>query len=371
MNEARAWKGPILDGHVHMGDLGEREPLLGIMDATGADRMALVSIQDPRAGAGLGPSLVAKALHPDRFYVFAGPNHAQHLSGGAVVTPSLAAQAQRFARIGCDGMKLLEGKPTSRREVDVPITDPYFAEFWECVEGLGTPLIWHVGDPETFWDPARIPGWARDNQWGYGPEDVALEVLYTEVDAVLARHPRLRVAFAHFYFLSADLDRAGRFLDDHPTVSFDLAPGIEMLYNMSEEPVRAREFFIRYADRIVFGTDIWSGMALEEARHRAGMVHRWLITEDEFRVSPNADYLLGPPEDGIIRGMALPDDVLERVFCRNFERFAGVRPRPLDAAGAADVCDEIARAAQGLSGTPTSETQAGQAADRLRAVASD
>ncbi|HOS94881.1 MAG TPA: hypothetical protein PLQ54_16305, partial [Armatimonadota bacterium] len=22
MNEARAWKGPILDGHVHMGDLG-------------------------------------------------------------------------------------------------------------------------------------------------------------------------------------------------------------------------------------------------------------------------------------------------------------------------------------------------------------
>jgi len=366
VTDARVWSGPVLDGHVHMGEFREREPLLEIMDATGAGRMALVSIQEPRTGAGLGPSLAAKALHPDRLYVFAGPNHAQRLSDGAVVTPSLAEQARTFARIGCDGMKLLEGKPTSRQEMDVPITDPYFAEFWECVEELATPLVWHVGDPETFWDPARIPGWARDNKWGYGPDDVPLEQLYAEVDAVLAKHPRLRVAFAHFYFLSADLERAGRFLEDHPTVSFDLAPGIEMLYNTSEDPDGARDFFIRYAERIVFGTDIWSGMALNEARHRAGMVHRWLATDDEFRVSPDADYLLGPPEDGIIRGMALPHDVLELIFCSNFERFAGSQPRRLDSAGAADVCDGIARAAEELSGTPASETQAGRAARLLR-----
>ena len=42
------------------------------------------------------------------------------------------------------------------------------------------------------------------------------EELYAEVDEVLRRHPNLRVIFAHFYFLSADLPRAARFFDAHP-----------------------------------------------------------------------------------------------------------------------------------------------------------
>ena len=30
------------------------------------------------------------------------------------------------------------------------------------------PLIFHVNDPEEFWDPARVPGWAREQGWFYG-----------------------------------------------------------------------------------------------------------------------------------------------------------------------------------------------------------
>jgi predicted TIM-barrel fold metal-dependent hydrolase len=130
-----------------------------------------------------------KARHSDRFFVFAGLNHAEKLSAGRVRAPGLAEQVEGFVGMGCDGIKMIEGKPTSRQRMDVPVTDPYFAEYWACVEELGMPIVWHVNDPEEFWDPEKIPGWARERNWGYGPHDVQKEQLYAEVDEVLPDIP--------------------------------------------------------------------------------------------------------------------------------------------------------------------------------------
>ena len=85
--------------------------------------------------------------------------------------------------MGCDGIKMIEGKPTSRQRMDIPVTDPYFAEYWARVQALGLPIVWHVNDPEEFWDPERIPGWAKERNWGYGPGDVQKEQLYAEIAA--------------------------------------------------------------------------------------------------------------------------------------------------------------------------------------------
>lgn len=340
--------------------------MLAIREATGIEKMALVSIQNPAAGAGLPQSLYLKARHPDRFFVFAGLNHAEKLSGGKVKTPSLAEQVENFVRMGCDGIKMIEGKPTSRQRMNVPVTDPYFADYWARVEELGVPIVWHVNDPEEFWDPAKIPTWARERNWGYGPDDVQKEQLYAEVDEVLARHPRLKIIFAHFYFLSADLPRAARFFDEHPHVHFDLAPGIEMLYNISRDPEVGREFFIQYADRLVFGTDLASNLTVEEGRFRAGLVFRWLESADTFRVPEAADFLLGPPEDGIIRGMSLPDDALAPIYHDNFARLVGPEPKALDIGAAREECQRLAALAEALSGQPAAETEAAKVAQSLR-----
>ncbi|MGD9495297.1 MAG: amidohydrolase family protein [Armatimonadota bacterium] len=355
----------ITDCHVHVRGMDGAEALERICEATGIAAMNLVAIQTPVSGAGLPSALLAKARAPERFYVFAGLNHAGVLSEGAVAAPSLAEQVSVFERMGCDGIKMIEGKPTSRQRMDIPVTDDYFAQYWACVEGLGMPIVWHVNDPEEFWDPAAIPGWARERNWGYGPQDVQKEQLYAEVDEVLRRHPRLKIIFAHFYFLSADLPRAARFLDAHATVCFDLAPGIEMLYNISRDPDAGREFFIRYADRIVFGTDLSSGLNVAEAIARAGIVYRWLESDDEFRVPPEADFLLGPPEDGVIRGMSLPDEVLERIYQGNFARMVGVAPRPLDISAVAAHCEQLAQIAAAMSGADAGETEAAQVARLL------
>jgi len=348
----------IVDGHVHMRAAADEASMLAIREATGIQKMTLVAIQSPESGAGLPQALYMKARYPGQFYVFAGLNHAQQLSGGRVKTPSLAEQAQGFVDLGCDGIKMIEGKPTSRQRMDIPVTDPYFAEYWTRVEELGLPIVWHVNDPEEFWDPDRIPGWAKERDWGYGPGDVQKEQLYAEVDEVLARHPGLKIIFAHFYFLSADLERAARFLSEHPTVRFDLAPGVEMLYNLSRDPEASRAFFCEYADRIVFGTDLFSSLTVQEGRYRAGIVFRWLESEDTFHVPEGADFLLGAPEDGVIRGMSLPGDVLDRIYKGNFSAWAGTEPRALNLDRALAECERLAAAAEVLSGTPAADTEA-------------
>lgn len=355
----------IIDCHVHMGGIAGEEAMLNIREAAGIAKIGLVSIQNPASGAGLPQSLYMKAQHPKLFYVFAGLNHAQKLSEGRVKNLSLVEQAEEFVKMGCDGIKMIEGKPTSRQRMDIPVTDPYFADYWSCVEELGLPIIWHVNDPEEFWDPDKLPSWAKERNWGYGPDDVTKEQLYDEVDGVLAKNPNLKIIFAHFYFLSADLPRASRFFDDHPTVCFDLAPGIEMLYNCSNVPDASREFFTKYADRIVFGTDLASGLSIEAARARAGIVYRWLESEDSFRVPEEADFLLGAPEDGLIRGMSLSDDVLNKIYKNNFARIAGAEPCALNIGATIEACERLDAIAQALSSKPIGETEAKLVAKKL------
>jgi len=361
----------IIDCHVHMmGGLTREQALLEIREAAGIEQMNLVAIQDPAAGSGLPEAILMKALYPDRFYLFGGLNHAERLTEGRVTGPGLAEQVDLLVAIGCDGVKLIEGKPTSRQKLPVPLDDPYYDGCFARMAELGLPIVWHVNDPEEFWDPARLPAWARERNWGYGPEDVRKEQLYKEVDRVLNRHPDLRPIFAHFYFLSADLDRAAAFMDRNPNACFDLTPGIEMLYNISRDPGRGRRFFLRHADRIVFGTDIQATLTVEEGAIRAGIVYRWLETNDAFRIPAEADFLLGQPEDGQISGMSLPDDVLEAIYRENFIGFAGPTPKPVDADVAIGECRRLARVAEAMSGTPAAETPAAIVADRLIDLAS-
>jgi len=349
--------GSIIDSHVHfMGPIADEYNVLKVRDATGVDKIGFVSIQDPMSGMGLPQSLYMKAKYPGQFYVFAGLNHAAKLSDGKVSTLSLPDQVDEFVAIGCDGIKMIEGKPTSRQRMDIPVDAPYFADYWARVEELGLPITWHVNDPEEFWTPELLPQWAQEKGWGYGPDDVQKEALYAEVDSVLGRHPNLNIIFAHFYFLSADLPRASRFLDAHPTVGIDLTPGIEMLYNTSRDVDKAREFFIKYADRIYFGTDIFSSLSVEEGIGRAGIVYRWLESDDTFRIPTTVDMLLGKPEDGIVQGMALPDDVLKKIYGGNYRRIAGDTPKTLDVDGAIALCTRVGAIAQGMSGVKAEES---------------
>ncbi|MDI6829154.1 MAG: amidohydrolase family protein [Armatimonadota bacterium] len=355
----------MIDCHVHLRKLGGEEKLESIRNYIGANRMNIVCTFSREKVNTNYSAFVAKTKFPNSFYIFPALDHAAYFSDERLSTPSLAEQVDRLVAIGVDGIKMLENKPTHRKLVNKPIDGEYFHNYFARVEQLGIPILWHVADPEEFWNPELTPEWAKKQGWGYDETFVPKEQLYSEVENVLRRNPRLKIIFAHFYFLSADLPRLSSLFERFEGVHVDLAPGIELLYNLSKNPETTREFFIRYSDRILFGTDISDYETLEENRIRAGIVKRWLETNDLYRVPEGADFLLGPPEDGIMRGLELPANVLEKIYHLNFERLAGPKPRPLDCNLAAEECKRLANEISFINGVSPEQTEANRAAGIL------
>jgi len=300
-------------------------------------------------------SLVPDALHlkahfPDRVYVFGGLDISALFVAPEQAGAIFADYVDTLLALGCDGVKMIEGKPDMRKMLPIPPFDgEVYAPYWARLAERKVPLVFHLNDPEEFWDPARVPGWARERGWFYGDGSfIDNETQYVEVLNVLDRHPDLNVIFAHFFFLSAQLPRLAEYLERYPNMCVDLTPGIEMYYNFSAAPETTREFFLKYQDRIVYGTDIGAkallvtpeeGIELGESRTRATLVRTFLETEGEFWLPENG-FLFGQRETPL-RGIDLPRPALEHIYFKNFERMAGVRPRELDPAAIVAECERL------------------------------
>ncbi len=358
----------VVDCHVHLGGFDTLAELLAMRRSLGLDRLALMCIVNPRTGAGVADGLCAKAAADGALYCFGGLNHAGAVSGGTVAAPSFAEQVDALRAAGADGIKLIEGKPTCRKRLPYPLDGEYYADLFARAEQLDVPVLWHVGDPNEYWgDPARLPKWAIDRGWIYDDSYVTNEQHYREVANVLGRHPRLRVVFAHFYFLSGDLPRAGEFLADHPTVGLDLSPGIELLFGGARRPGsmdEARAFFIAQQDRLYYGTDMAGGDSYKGGAERGRAIRRFLETEEAFTVP---DYWTPGAQTELV-GLDLPAEVLDKIYGGNFRRLAGAEPGPVETDSAVELCRRHAALAEGISGTPADETSAGKCAHMLAAL---
>ncbi len=335
------------------------------MDVINAKQAGIACQSDLKVTNDNPAGFVLKARHPGRFYELAGLEHSGHLHNMESAL-SLSQQAHRLKETGADGIKLLASKPTEWKRLGEPLDGPYFREFFRVCEELNIPLLWHVADPEEFWEPEKLPQWAKEKGWGYDGSFPSKEALYRETENVLRRHPGLSVVFPHVYFLSADLGKAERFLSEFPSANFDLAPGIELFYNLSLSSEKARDFFCRFSSRILFGTDILSCLSPGEARARAGIICRFLTEKESFRVPEEADFLLGPPEDGIIHGLDLPEEVVKSVLQENFHQLFGDSPKKLNVTAARQECLRLAGIETSIKSCPLEETEGAQAEKILK-----
>lgn len=316
---------PIIDGHVHFVHQERMDEMLWLMDAVPSTRFNLVCIPNPDTTTHNTAALYFKQHYPDRIYisgaldysVLANPDRAPSLLAGQIA----ALKAQGF-----DGLKLIEGKPQVRKLLPHRLDGPLYSAMWDTVERGNFPVVFHVNDPDEFWDAARVPDWARQSGWDYSDGSYpSKEDLYGEVENILRRHPNLKIIFAHFYFLSRELDTAAHFLEAHPSVFFDLAPHMDMYRDFSRDPEAVRAFFMRYQDRIIYGTDTDTralARGLEGLRLMQSipvLIRSFLELEGEFSVDGDANY----------HGLGLTRDVLEKIYATNFERMYGAVPVPL------------------------------------------
>ena len=157
---------PLIDGHIHYPHPSQLSRLLDICDRLQINRFNVVCTPDRSRLSLIPDALHLKAQRPQQIYVFGGLDISAYFRAPAEVGQVFAAQIDQLLATGCDGVKMIEGKPDMRRMLPVPPFDsPAFAPYWEKMSASQVPIVFHVNDPEEFWDPKRIPGWAVERGW--------------------------------------------------------------------------------------------------------------------------------------------------------------------------------------------------------------
>ncbi len=339
----------ILDCHIHFSLPVDPQDLFEIMDHTKTDKANLVIVPDKNRISSVPDAMMVKALNPN-IYAFGCLDITQYFIHRKTVGKQFVKYVKNILKCGCDGIKMIEGKPDIRRMIPIPDFDlPAWEPFWAFAEEIGLPFIWHVNDPEEFWDLEKIPSWAKKQGWFYDENTINNEVQYTQVLNVLKKHQKLKIIFAHFFFMSAQLERLSKILDEFPNVCVDLTPGIEMYINLSKTPDAAKHFFEKYQDRIVYGTDIGARAVLPpyeykinkiESENRAKIVRTFLTQQGEFTIKSDGDFLIGM-DDFQLRALNLDDTITRKIFYDNFIRIVGDKPHDVNAKMVIKECKRI------------------------------
>ncbi len=321
---------PVIDAHNHLGlpfggDWATRsaDELAAVLDSAGVERIVDLD-------GGWGDSLLREidrwqAALPGRVAVFAGLDY-----GRWAVDPEFgvteAARLRDGVAAGARGLKvwkLLGLRARDPRGRLVAVDDGRLDVLWATAGELGVPVTIHVADPVAFFEPLdprnerweelhAHPDWhfwptrpaRRPELDGFPPFDEIIDGL----EAVVIRHPRTTFIGAHVGCAAEDLGRVSRILERAPNFRVDLAARIAEL---GRQPYASRAFITRWADRILFGTD----MAPDPAWW--SVYYRFLETADEsFAYDADGEE---PPSQGRwrIHGLHLPDDVLRRVYHDN------------------------------------------------------
>ena len=311
----------VIDVHNHVNDaqgIDEHMPperVIQIMDNTNVKTVVILT--------GMWGDKLQRVIdemvkpHPGRFIVFSqidfskidDPNFSQEM----------VTQLDDSVRRGSRGLKQLKDLGLVDRDKSgklIAIDDPRLDPIWEEAGRLGIPVSIHTSDPEAFFHPVdntneRYEELTGHPDWSfYGPQFPSKEELLAQRDRMFAKHPHTNFVALHVANWPENLDYVSNLLDKLPNVMIEFGAREAEL---GRQPKRAREFFIKYQDRIMFGTD--NGM--DEAMYRNHF--RWLETSDEY-----FDYW-GAPGQGRwkISGMGLPDSVLEKIYHTNAERLFG------------------------------------------------
>jgi predicted TIM-barrel fold metal-dependent hydrolase len=107
-----------------------------------------------------------------------------------------------------------------------------------------------------------------------------------------------------------NLGFVAKMMDRYPNFYTDIAA---RLAELGRAPYTAREWFIRYADRILFGTDFTPNIPMYQTHFR------FLESADEY-FPYDAGNLVGSQGRWRIYGVFLPDEVLSKVYHDNAKR---------------------------------------------------
>lgn len=320
-------KFPCVNVHTHPGKLTDDEvdEMVRVMDFS---NIAVSVSLDGQAGPRFAEHYrKLTERHPGRFVVFVrmdyiGAGDPDDPKTWDVHKPGFGARmADRLSdavKQGAAGLKLLKDLGLYLRDPDGKLIRPDYARFdpiWQRAGELGVPVLWHCADPIAFFRPIdenneRWEELYRHPEWSFHGKDFpAHQELIDARNRVIARHPQTNFICAHMADIPEDLAKLAGYLDRYPNMTVEIAARVAEL---GRQPYTARKFFLKYADRILFGTDGVPPVS-ELIPH-----WRFLETWDEY--FPYEDNPFPPQGFWNIYGLGLPDDVLKKIYYENAAR---------------------------------------------------
>jgi predicted TIM-barrel fold metal-dependent hydrolase len=305
---------PVIDYHNHL-DAQDPLEVLKVMDSCGIEHIVNITMK-------VGDEAIEmmrryRAADAKRFSTIGWMdwNGADSEDFAGFVQLSIQ-RLERLAAHGIVGFKFWKDLGLTVRDARgnlLRVDDERLAPIFERARQLGLPVMVHIGDPEAFFLPIdahneRYEELAAHPDWGFYGAQFSKDELLKQRDQVFKRHPGTTFVGAHIAENSEDLERVSAMLDACPNVHVDISARASEL---GRQPYSARKFFLRYADRILFGADLVPEIEMYR------LYYRFLETADEYFEYPT--HASGQGRWNIY-GLDLPDDVLRKVYRDNAVR---------------------------------------------------
>ena len=313
-------KYPAIDSHSHTGPTPETiDRLVSEMDAMNLRVLVNLSGGSDPAEIKRKVDFIRSSRYANRFAVFANVNFEG--AGAPGWAEKAVADLETSVKNGAIGLKIFKSLGISTKKFDgtrLKVDDPVLKPVWDACARLNIPVIIHTAEPPEFFQPLDY----HNERWlelalfpdrrNYQPGKATFEELQGERDRMFAANPKTRYIGAHFAYYGHDLPGAAKLLDRLPNVVLEVSA---VLYDFGRQPRAAREFFIKYQDRILFGKDSYAPSEYP---------YYWRVfeTKDEY-----FDYYRDYHAFWKLYGMDLPDAVLKKVYYKNALRITPGIPK--------------------------------------------
>jgi predicted TIM-barrel fold metal-dependent hydrolase len=299
---------PVIDYHNHL-DALEPSAVLRVMDACGIERVVNITMKTGDEAI----RVMDKFHSADRArFATIGWMDWTGVDRDDFVQRTFD-RLERLVEHGAQGIKFWKDLGLSVKDATgnlVRVDDERLAPIFDKAAELGIPVMFHIADPDAFFLPVdaqneRFEELAAHPDWSFHGTRFSKTELLDQRDRVIARHPKTTFVAAHVAECGENLARATRLLEQYPNAMLDISARASEL---GRQPYSARSLFLRFPDRILFGSDL----VPEESMYR--LYFRFLETADEYFDYPSHASRQGRWQ---IYGLSLPDDVLRKVYREN------------------------------------------------------
>lgn len=302
---ARKWPGPVVDVHTHASlDRGAA----GLLEAAG-----LYGVHKLFVIGSLDSLLPLRDRYPGQVEitpVFSFPE-----GEGPEEWVRRNRQIIAAARAAGALMVKLWAAPRFYARTRLWAHSPLLEPLWQELESSGLALQIHVADPDLWF--TRV--YTDRGLYGRKEEHLA------QLEAILQRHPGLRVLAAHMGGHPEDLDALGRLLDLYPQLYLDTGATRWIVRELGRQRERSRQFLMRYAGRILFGTDQVTLADPEPARYEVRYWIHQMFWETALECDLPIDDTDAPGGRPRLYGLDLPATTLRQLYLEAACRFFGRR----------------------------------------------